>query len=102
MTTLVSSKSSPKTVPREADHRRRVALVAEGRRRGDGGDPAERAGALRVGERVAGQVALQRQAEAAQQHGHVGALRAVVGVELVEHQVLEAARALPPQGRWSS
>ena len=37
-------------------------------------------------------VALEGQAESPQQHGDVGALGAVVGVELVEHQVLQAGR----------
>ncbi len=42
-------------------------------------------------------VRLQRQPEAAQQHRHVGALRAVVRVELVEYEVLQASRALCAQ-----
>ena len=41
-------------------------------------------------------IALETQA--AQEHGHIGALSAVVGVELVKHEIREAARALPPQG----
>ena len=81
---------------READHLRRVALIPEGRGRRNRSDPAERPGALGVGERVAGQIALQREAKAPQQHRDVGALRAVVGVELVQHEVLQAARALLP------
>ncbi|MPM32560.1 hypothetical protein SDC9_79124 [bioreactor metagenome] len=80
----------------EADHLRGVALVAEGGGGRDRGDPAQRPGELLRRVAAGGPVALQRQPEAAQQHGDVGALGAVVGVELVEHQVGQALGALPP------
>ena len=32
----------------------------------------------------------ERESEPAQQHRHIGALRAVIGVELIEHEILKA------------
>ena len=82
----------------EVEHRRRVALVAEGGGGRDRGDAAERAvGLVLSGTRHA--VGLERQPEPAQQHGDVGALGAVVGVELVEHEVLQRLRAVCPDLR---
>ena len=42
-------------------------------------------------------VSLEREPQTAQQHGDIRALSAVVGVELVEHEVLQTAGALLPQ-----
>ena len=74
----------------EGEHPGGVCAVAEG---GGGGHRAHRA-ERRGGEGllagvVGGQVGAQGQAQAPQQHGDVGALGAVVGVELVEDQVGE-------------
>ncbi|OIQ89605.1 hypothetical protein GALL_284920 [mine drainage metagenome] len=82
----------------EVDHDGGVALVSEGCGRCDRGYPAKRARAVLVREMrvVVGPVALEGEAEAAQQHGDVGALGAVVGVELVKDEVLQARGALPP------
>ena len=44
-------------------------------------------------------VRLQREAEAPQQHRHIGALRAIVGVKLVEDEVLQRLCALRPDPR---
>ncbi|SLM96713.1 hypothetical protein FM106_12325 [Brachybacterium faecium] len=41
---------------------------------------------------------VQDQAQASQQHAHVGALRTVVGVELVEHQVAQRGGGSLPEG----
>ena len=90
----------------ESEHRGRVALVAQGGGGRDRGDPPERTLPFFGGVGVTGgpawrPMALQRQAEAAQQHRHVGALGAVVGVELVEHEVLQAV-GTGRHSSWSS
>lgn len=80
---------------RHAEHLRRHVQDAPGRRarspraerRGGrhGADPPQRTVRPRRAD---------RRCQPAQQHGHVGALRAVVGVELVQHHVRDV-RALP-------
>src|SRR5699024_7962266 len=71
----------------EVEHGGRgVGPVAEGGGGGDGGEV-----------HAAGRDLVQDQAQASQQHAHVGALGAVVGVELVEHQVAERRGGGLPQ-----
>ena len=84
---------------RERHHRRRVAAVPQRRRGRHRGDQTERPGPVPVPDPrvVLRPMALQRQAEAAQQHRHVGALRPVVGVELIQHQITQARGAALPQ-----
>ena len=79
-----------KDVTGEGEHLGGVAAVAEGGGGGHRAHGAERGGGegLLAGV-VGGQVGAQGQAQAPQQHGDVGALGAVVGVELVEDQVGE-------------
>ena len=79
-----------KDVAGEGEHLGGVAAVAEGGGGGHRAHGAERGGGegLLAGV-VGGQVGAQGQAQAPQQHGDVGALGAVVGVELVEDQVGE-------------
>ena len=74
----------------EVEHLGGVAAVAEGGGGRHRTHVAERGGGegLLAGV-VGGQVGAQVQAQAPQQHGDVGALGAVVGVELVEDQVGE-------------
>ena len=74
----------------EGEYLRGVSAVAEGGGGRHGAHGAERGGGegLLVGV-VGGQVGAQGQAQAPQQHGDVGALGAVVGVELVEDQIGE-------------
>jgi len=81
----------------EVDHGAGVALVAEGGGGRHGGDPAE--GALPVGVVQGRCPGLEGEPESAQQHGHVGALGAVVGVELVEDEVLQGGCAQLPDVR---
>jgi hypothetical protein len=83
----------------KGEHRLRIALVAQRGGGRDRRDAAERPPPLLVGDRrvVIRPEVLERHPQAAQQHGDVGALRAVVGVELIEDEVLQAARALRPQ-----
>src|SRR5690606_39184960 len=59
-----------------------VGAGGQGRGRGDGSDRAER---------TAGPRGADGDGEAAQQHGHVGALRAVVRVELVDDHIADVA-----------
>ena len=79
-----------KDIAGEGEHLRGVSAVAEG---GGGRHRAHRAergrGEGLLAGVVGGQVGAQGQAQAPQQHGDVGALGAVVGVELVEDQVGE-------------
>ena len=81
---------SSKDVAGEGEHLGGVTAVAEGGGGGHRAHGAERGGGegLLAGV-VRGQVGAQGQAQAPQQHGDVGALGAVVGVELVEDQVGE-------------
>src|SRR5699024_1436950 len=72
----------------EVEHGGRgIGPVAEG---GGGGDRGE--------VHAAGRDLVQDQSQAAQQHAHVGALGAVVGVELAEHQVAQRGSGGFPQG----
>ena len=79
-----------KDVAGEGEHLGGIAAVAEGGGGGHRAHRTERGGGegLLAGV-VGGQVGAQGQAQAPQQHGDVGALGAVVGVELVEDQVGE-------------
>ena len=79
-----------KDIAGEGEHLGGVAAVAEGGGGGHGAHGAEWGGGegLLAGV-VGGQMGAQGQAQAPQQHGDVGALGAVVGVELVEDQVGE-------------
>ena len=70
-----------------------AVVGAEGGRGADGDDGPQRVGAVAGGPGAPG---VEGPGQAAQQHRHVGALGAVVGVELVEHEVLErVGRGLP-------
>ena len=85
--------------PCELEDRARVAVVAQSRRGRHRCDPAQRAGSVlgcQCGMLIR-PAALEGGSQPAQQHRDVRALRAVIGVELVEDQVLEAQRALVPQ-----
>ena len=74
----------------EGEHPGGVCAIAEGGGGGHGARGAERGGGEGLLAGVVGaQVGAQGQAQAPQQHGDVGALGAVVGVELVEDQVGE-------------
>ena len=79
-----------KDVTGEGEHLGGVAAVAEGSGGCHRAHRAERGGGegLLAGV-VGGQAGAQSQAQAPQQHGDVGALGAVVGVELIEDQVGE-------------
>lgn len=79
---------------REVEHGVRVVVGGEGGAGGDGGDGAQGV----FGGCGGGAVAVEGVAEAAEQHGDVGALGAVVGVELVEDEVLEGVGAGGPEG----
>src|SRR5699024_4633953 len=64
-----------------------IGPVAEGGGGGDGGEV-----------HAAGRDLVQDQAQAAQQHAHIRALRSVVGVELIQHQVAQRRGGGFPQG----
>ena len=83
----------------ERAHHRRVALVPQRRRGRDRGDVAQWSSTVPGVDRrvVVTPVALERHAQPSQQHRHVGALRTVVGVELVQDQVGQAGGRLPPE-----
>ncbi len=81
----VFGEGRPEHFPRRRPDLRAVAALAQRRGRRDGADVPQRP--ARLGLAGDGR-------EPAQQHRHVGALRAVVGVELVHHHVTEI-RVLP-------
>ena len=84
----VGGQVDPEDVAGEGEHPGGVPAVAEGGGGGHRAHGAERGGGEGLPARVVGaQVGAQGQAQAPQQHGDVGALGAVVGVELIQDQV---------------
>ena len=79
----------------ELEHLRAVVVPTQRRRRRHWRNPPQRVRRV-LAKKVLGLVLLQHQPEAAQQQRNVGALRAVVRVELVQHQVLQRCRGLAP------